>query len=164
MRTITVNNSRVTLGSNAVPSALNEGPETTENFLAALADAIALAGRGGVRFVANGTHYSLNRRREVNREEYAAPLWSPKGTPVTWDDTDGSGAGTTTGLYSVMGPFASGLTYYQVIRNDGQHYWVTNPTPKPWTEADQSAVLNTTTGGINPADLQEAAEFYGWDN
>lgn len=128
MRRIVANGTRVTIGSNAVPSALNEGPETTANFLLALDDALAL-GRG-CRFVANGTHYSINRFNEVNREaDTLAPQWNPKGTAITWDSTDGSGTGIATGLYSMAGPFGTGPTHYGVIRDeDGQIWWVQNPT------------------------------------
>lgn len=133
MQTIkATNGTRVVLGSNAAPSALHEGPETSRTFALALDDALAAGGR--CRFVANGTHYSINQLNEVNAERvtpFTAPKWNPKGTAVTWADEDGgipAATGTATGIYMISGPFESGATYYQVTRDDGQEYWVTNPT------------------------------------
>ena len=134
MRQITTTSgTRVTIGSNAEASIFDQGAEALTNFLLILDDAIASTGRSW--FIANGTHYSLNRLHEVNEEPsgpFRAPRWNPKGTAVTWSDEphDGIpfGTGTATGIYEVSGPFSSGPTYYQVIREDGQTFWVQYPT------------------------------------
>lgn len=105
----------------------HEGPQARE-FMHLLQQASRL-GRT-TRFAVGTQHFEFMRGSASGppsvrlTDAQDNPGWEAPGTTVTWAMEDGMHTGTATGCYTTQQHGARLMVYTEVIREDGQHFWV----------------------------------------